>query len=622
MLNVCHPGAHRTLAVLGLVALAAFSPLDAAKAQRTAAPAVAPSRVPVSAPVDQMRFEVIALAEQMAARAFDVVLRFRVQSTAPVLLSMPVWTPGSYNVADYARAVSRMEVRQDGRSLTWDKLDPDTWRITPNGAGTIEVSYRVAAEAMAVASSWTSPDFGFFNGTNLFLAVEGRLETSATMVVRTEPSWLVTTSMASDDSTHRYRATDFHDLVDHPVFVGRFDLDSALVAERWMRFASWPVGSIAGARRAALWDGFTRVVEPLVAVFGDVPWSRYTVLKVVSPEFGGMSALEHSESELAIVGTPFLDEPFVLSIHAHEFAHAWNVKRLRPADLFPYRYDAAQPTPWLWVSEGITDYYADLALVRSGARDESEFLETTLTKIEGVAARPPTALEDASLQTWLGVRDGTADLYYDKGSLAGLALDILIRDASDNAASLDDVMRELYERAYKRGRGFTHDDFWNAVARASKGRAFGDFERRYIDGRDAYPWHQWLPRAGWRMVVDSIAEPRLGALLAAHELGVRVTSVDARGAGARAGLRTGDVITAIGDRAVSDLGFGSWWREHWGRRPGARMPVTIRRGEETFVLDVIVELVPRVERRIEPDPNANAKAQRIRAGILRGRTGR
>jgi hypothetical protein len=82
------------------------------------------------------------------------------------------------------------------------------------------------------------------------------------------------------------------------------------------------------------------------------------------------------------------------------------------------------------------------------------------------------------------------------------------------------------------------------------------------------------------------------------------------------------VITAIGDRAVNDPGFGSWWREHWGRRPGARMPVTIRRGEESFLLEVIVELVPRVERRIEPDPNANAKAQRIRAGILRGRDGR
>ncbi len=593
-----------------------------APAQPTTVPAVAPSRAPVSAPVEDVRFEVVAGREQMAARAYDVALRFRVRGTAPVLLSMPVWTPGSYRVADYAGAVSRVQIRQGGRELTWDKLDPDTWRLIPRGAGDVEMRYRVAAEAMDVASSWTSSDFGFFNGTNLFLAVEGRLETPATVVVRTEPTWLVATAMTPDDSAHRFRATDFHDLVDHPVFVGRFDLDSALVAERWMRFASWPEGSIAGERRASLWDGFTRVVDPLVAVFGDVPWARYTVLKVVSPEFGGMAALEHSESELAIVGAPFLDEPFVLSIHAHEFAHAWNVKRLRPADLFPYRYDAAQPTPWLWMSEGITDYYADLALVRSGARDESQFLETTLTKIEGVNARPPTALEDASLQTWLGVRDGTADLYYDKGSLAGLALDILIRDASDNAASLDDVMRELYERAYKRGRGFTHDDFWNAVARASKGRAFGDFERRYIDGRDPYPWSQWLPRAGWRMVVDSIAEPRLGALLAGHELGVRVTSVDPRGAGGRAGLRSGDVITAVGERAVNDPAFGSWWREHWGRRPGARMPVTVRRGEDTLVLTVTVELVPRVERRIEPDPNANAKAQRIRAGILRGRNGR
>jgi predicted metalloprotease with PDZ domain len=385
-----------------------------------------------------------------------------------------------------------------------------------------------------------------------------------------------------------------------------------------MRLATWPAGSVQGTRRAALWDGLTRVVDPLVAVFGELPWSRYTVLQVVSPDFGGMAALEHAESELAIVGEPFVDEPFVLGVHAHELAHAWNVKRLRPADLFPYRYDAAQPTPWLWVSEGITDYYADLALVRSGATDEPAFLAATLAKIEGVDARPATALEDASLQAWLGVRDGTGDLYYDKGSLAGLALDILIRDASDNASSLDDVMRELYERTYKRGRGFTHDDLWNAVARATRGRSFGDFERRYIDGREAYPWHDWLPRAGWRLVVDSIAEPRLGALLGEDERGVRVTSLDPRGAASRAGLLVGDIITAIGGRSTRDPRFGTLWRGYWGRRPGAQMPVTVRRGEEELTLSVLVEVVPRIERRIEPHPGASARARRIRAGILRG----
>jgi predicted metalloprotease with PDZ domain len=190
---------------------------------------------------------------------------------------------------------------------------------------------------------------------------------------------------------------------------------------------------------------------------------------------------------------------------------------------------------------------------------------------------------------------------------------------SENGRSLDDVMRELYVGTYKAGRGFTHDDFWNAVTRATGGRAFGDFERRYISGRDPIPWNELLPRAGWRLVRDTISEPRLGAQLQESPQGARVVQVDKNGMGGKADLRAGDVITHIGGRAVGDDGFGAWWRDHWGRRAGASVPIVVRREGQTLTLSAVVETLSRVERRIEPDPNASATAQRIRASILRGR---
>ncbi|HRN52466.1 MAG TPA: hypothetical protein PK788_03170, partial [Gemmatimonadaceae bacterium] len=481
--------------------------------------------VPRSVALEDLRYEVHAGREQLAESRVDVTLRFRVRQAGAVLLSMAAWTPGSYEIANYARAVSDVSVESAGQPLRWDKLDPDTWRVHATRAGEVTLRYRVRTDILDVAGSWSDGDFAFLNGTNVLLYVEGHPDSPAQLRVRTEADWRVATGMTPDGAPDAFRASDVHDLLDHPIFVGRFDIDSARVADRWMRLATWPVGSVAGPRRAALWDALTRSVEPLALVFGEVPWRAYTVLQVAHPEIGGMAALEHSESELALVGTPFLDEPFVASIHAHEIAHAWNVKRLRPAELWPYRYDAAQPTPWLWVSEGITDYYADLALLRSGLIDEVQFLETTLGKIASVEDRPATALEDASLQTWLGMRDATGDLYYDKGSLAGFALDILIRDASDNRSSLDAVMRELYERTYRAGRGFTHDDVWNAVARATRGKAWGDFERRYIDGREPYPWSAWLPLGGWRLVQDTVTEPRLGVLLRSHAEGVMVVGL-------------------------------------------------------------------------------------------------
>ena len=571
-----------------------------------------------SAPVAEMRFDVTFGGVEAISAVLDVRVRFRVEGREPVLLSMPAWTPGAYEIADFAKQVSAFYARQGGRELRWDKLDPDTWRIVPSARGEVELSYKVRADTLDPSRAWSREDFGFFNGTTAFLFVEGRPEVGAEVRIRTEREWRVATGMTPGDSARRYVARDVHDLMDHPFFIGRFDLDSAQVAGKWMRLATYPEGSVSGQRRATLWDALSRSVPPIVDVFGEVPWTSYTVLQVADSSFPGMSALEHTDSELAVVGTPFLDEPFVKSIHAHELVHSWNVKRLRPADLVPYRYDRAQPTTWLWMSEGITDYYADLALLRGRIIDEAGFLATTLGKIDHVASVPVVALEDASLQAWLAMRDGTADIYYDKGSLAGLALDIMIRDASDNAHSLDHVMRELWRGPAASGRGFTSDEFWNAVARAANGRSLDGFPQRFIDGREAFPWQSWLPRAGWRIVTDSLIEPRLGALLRPDSQGVRVAALDTDGAAARAGLAVNDLITAIGGRSTLDPTFGEHWREFWGKRPGATMTIEIVRDGTAMRRDATVEVTTLIDRHIAPDPNASEKARRIRAGILRG----
>lgn len=604
------PCRRRVLALAGVLAgVLAVAP---AAAQAT----VSPAR---SAPVTQLRFDVTFGAEEALLGSLRVGVSLRVEGREPVLLSMPAWTPGAYEIANFARQVSGFVATQDGHPLRWDKLDPDTWRIHPAGRGTVTLAYRVAGDTLHNARNWFREDFGFFNGTATFLYVEGMPETPATVTLRTEPGWRVATGMTPSGSALRWSARDVHDLMDHPFFVGRFDLDSTQVFGRWMRLATYPEGSVRGARRARYWDELTRVVPPIAAVFGEVPWRSYTVLQVADSGFAGMGALEHAESELAIVGVAYLDEPFVRAVHAHEVVHAWNVKRLRPADLVPYRYDRMQPTPWLWLAEGVTDYYADLALVRAGLTDEPGFLATTLGKIDQVAHVPVIALEDASLQAWLGMTDGTADVYYEKGSLAGLALDLLIRDASDNAHSLDDVMRELWAGAWRQGRGFTEADFWSAVTRAAGGRPVEDFARRYIDGREPYPWDRWLPLGGWRIVEDSTAEPRLGALLRADALGVRVDELDPLGPGARAGLQVGDVITAIGGRPTLDPAFGDAWREFWGKRAGALMSLDVRRGTAALRVDVTVEVITLIDRHIAPDPQASDRARRIRAGLLTGK---
>ena len=346
-------------------------------------------------------------------------------------------------------------------------------------------------------------------------------------------------------------------------------------------------------------------------------------MMIFDSAYGGGSALEHTNSHVGIYSPGFIGNPILASITAHEIFHAWNVKRLRPADMVPYRYDRSEPTVWLWVSEGITDYYADLAILRGGIINEQQFLGVTGDKMAKVADAPPTALEDASLSTWIHPTDGSQYIYYPKGSLAGFALDIMIRDASDNRHSLDDVMRELYRTTYKAGRGFTGADWWGSVSRAAGGRSFADFAAKYVDGREPYPWAQVLPLAGLRIQTDTIREARLGISAGQDSAGaVVVRQILPGGAAEEAGVKAGDVLVAIGDIAITDPDFGSKFRERYGKDEGKPLPIQVRRAGQTMTLTGTVRLVPRVESRLAVDTAAAPKAVRVREGIFKGMVGR
>jgi predicted metalloprotease with PDZ domain len=599
-----------------LLAIGFAVPLRA-QAPRAAAP-------PISAPLANIRYELTFDSASAAQRTLKVSVTFDLGGPGHVLLSFPAWTPGSYEIANFARFLTGFTAMAGDKALDWDKLDYDTWRIDPAGARSIAVRFDYRAETLDNAASWSRPDFAFFNGTNLFPYPEGRgFDFPATVTVKTQPGWLVATGMEPAPAAGAYRERTYHDLVDRPFFVGQFDLDSTEVDGKWHRLATYPAGAMMGPGRSLLWDQIAKTVPKMAAVFQETPWRTYTTLLVFTQEVGGGSALEHSNSHVGIYNPGFIGTPLLASITDHEIFHAWNVKRLRPADLWPYDYAGPQATPWLWVSEGITDYYADLALVRGGVVDSAGFLGLTGEKMAQIAAEPVTALEDASLSTWIGPMDGTQYQYYPKGSLAGFMLDVLIRDGSDNRRSLDDVMRELYRSAYKKGRGFTATDWWPAVSRAAGGRSFTEFNARYIDGRDPFPWSDVLPRAGLREVSDTVREPRVGVATAQDSAGaIVVQQVQPGGVAHEAGVKAGDQLIALGDVAILDPDFGTAFRTRFGKNEGDSLPIRVLRGTDTLTLHGIVRLVARVETKLAADPNASEKAKRVRRGIFTGTVGK
>jgi predicted metalloprotease with PDZ domain len=230
-----------------------------------------------SAPISNLRYEVTFDRAAGAARRLRVATTFDVDGAGPVLLSLPGWTPGAYEMSYFSRWVTGVSAQAaGGAALEWDEVDYDTWRIDPRGARSVTVRFDYIADSLDNAMSWTRPDFALFNGTNLFLYPEGRpLDFRGQVTVRTEPDWRVATGMpraASPAAPNTFTASNYHDLVDMPFFVGRFDIDSAQIVGRWTRLATYPVGSVGGAYRQTVWDQLRRMIPPQVAVFGDVPW--------------------------------------------------------------------------------------------------------------------------------------------------------------------------------------------------------------------------------------------------------------------------------------------------------------------------------------------------------------
>ena len=540
--------------------------------------------LPVSAqpasPATNIRYQITFDSATAARRTARIGMRFDVARAGPVLLSLPAWTPGAYELSNYARKVSGFSASGPGGPLDWDKTDYDTWRVRAVAPGAVSVEFDFLADSLDNAMAWSKDDFLLVNGTNVFPYPEGMgMEFAARVSVTTAPGWQVVSGLDADGGPGRYRAANYHDLVDMPFFIGRLDVDSSQVEGVWHRLASYPSGQLRTAGRRVLWEQIAAMVPPQSKVFGETPWKHYSTLLIFDSTFGGGSALEHQNSHVGIYNPQFIGTALLASITAHEIFHAWNVKRLRPAEMVPYRYDQPQPTTLLWVSEGITDYYADLALVRGGIIDSIVFLSVTEGKREHTDQTVPVALEDASLTTWIDPTDGTGDIYYDKGSLAGLLLDILIRDGSDNRRSLDDVMRGLYQSTFKRGKGFTTAEWWAEVSRAAGGRSFNEFAEKYIDGREPFPWNSIGALAGIRLHSDTTRELRLGVNTLSDSSRVFVTAVSRGSAADDAGIEPGDQLLRVGAIEVKDENFAPRFRAHYDSLVGTTIPVVVMRND-------------------------------------------
>jgi predicted metalloprotease with PDZ domain len=545
-----------------------------------------------------------------------------------VTVQMPAWN-ALYQIRDFASHVMQVAAQdEEGRALPFRKVDKQTWVI--NGSGTVRVNYSTIWDEPGPFGTQLNSDHAFLNFAMVLMYVPDRRGEEDTVAFDDVPEgWRAAVELdsAAAESNHdhstAYAAPNYDALVDAPAEVSHFDEFHMEAGGRPIRIVvHGDVGD-----RARLMDSLKRIVDYEVSLMGGAPFREYLFLFHVGSTFGG-GGMEHMNCTAISADMPSQFPSYA----AHEFFHAWNVKRIRPQSLEPLDYTREMWTRSLWFAEGVTSTYGAYALLRTGLWSTPQFYSNLADQIRELQSRPAhrwQSVEQASLDAWfekysLYTRPEESISYYNKGQIVGVLLDILIRDRTGNRAGLDDVLRELNETYARKGRYYEDSDGLRAametvIRKADPGANadLSDFFARYVSGTDEIPYADFLGRAGLAMRDTSQRRAALGFTVSRETSTIAsIASVDRDSGAYDAGLRDGDVLVTLNGEAFPRAP-DRWLRDH---QPDERVSVRIQRSGE--VRDVSFPLGRQTDAayQITEVPSATEMQRRIRDGILRGVT--
>ena len=520
----------------------------------------------------------------LALHLFEVTLTVSHPDPEGQVLSLPAWIPGSYMIREFARHIVQIRAEADGRKVRLTKLDKHSWRAA-RCKGELNITYQVYAWDLSVRAAHLDQTHGFFNGTSVFLQVDGK--ELLPHVVDIQPpegeayaGWRVATSLPELKARrHRfgtYIAQDYDELIDHPVEMGEFSLIT--FEAHGVPHEMAITGRVPNLDTERLANDLQKICEHQIALFEPrtkrAPMSRYVFLTLaVGDGYGGLehrasTALLCARSDLPVQGQAALSDGYrsFLGLCSHEYFHTWNVKRIKPAAFAPYDLTQESYTPLLWLFEGFTSYYDDLILVRTGLIDRSAYLgllAKTINAVNKGSGRLKQSVAESSFDAWTKYyrQDENSPnaivSYYQKGSLVALWFDLLIRARTRGKRSLDDVMRALWRRYgrdfYQAGHGVgVSDADVEALFDEATGLSLKSVFDHAVRGTKDLPLAEAFPAFAIQLQDrPRKGVPSLGVRTRKEGADCKLASVYEGGAAHRAGLSAGDALVALDDLRIT-----------------------------------------------------------------------
>jgi predicted metalloprotease with PDZ domain len=460
-----------------------------------------------------------------ANHLYDISLDLGRVSGEVVKLQLPVWSPGRYGRMDFAKNVQEFSATNGaGARVRWDKENGSLWRVYPAGAQVLKIRYRVYGNNLSGTFSVLDTAHANWNGASLFMYVDGHKPDPVRLRVAPPTGWHVINGASRDVDQLDFTFPNYDLLIDTPTEIAaNLMIDTLRDAGRLYRIVVHHNGPVPRGARERFVRDVARIVRYENGVIAPPPLESYTFLFNLG--YPGGDGMEHLYSTQIIDSDRWSDTAPVLSgigTAAHEYFHVWNVKRIRPAALGPFDYTKEVFQPSLWVAEGWTQFYGEMAMYRAAITDRFAFytmIAATVRTTSESPARKEVSARAASFHApfWDGVRSAmetnrqsTFLSYYTKGMALAWLLDLEIRSRTSGTKSLDNVLRLLKERTwdvpatsyYLQGRGYTEEDVERAVTDVA-GSDFHPWFERYVGGTDELPWVPTLALAGLKIVVRS-----------------------------------------------------------------------------------------------------------------------
>ena len=558
---------------------------------------------------------------------------------ANVDLQMPMWQPGRYSNADFAKNVQEFSASTGSQPLPFEKIDSQTWRVQTRGNRTFNVAYKVFGNDLSGTYAQLDGTHGNFNGGEIFMYVVGHKRDAVDLRIQKPPGWRAINGSSETLDQAEWKYPNYEILIDNPTEIGPdWTLDEFTTGGKKYRVVVHSRGPEGGQRPALVRD-LRRIVDAEVEMWGQPDFDRYTFLYHFAADNKSFDGMEHLVSTQIINGGN-LGDPGVLGRmledSAHEFFHVWNVKRLRPAALGPWDWTRPANTKSLWIAEGLTQYYGNLMMRRAGLWDDRRYLSELEGSLEYVENSPGVQLMsavDASLaapfidsavhrqQTNLS---NTSVTYYIKGELLGVVMDLTIRGRTNGRQSLDDVLRQMYDELYVKapnasyylkGRGYTEEDFVRVMSQVSR-TDMQSFYDRHVQGVEPLPYDAAFAVVGLRLVKIPEDTMSTGIVIERTGAGLRLAALPTSGAAARSGLQQGDQLVSIGGSLVTRA---NWQAALERYKPGDRVKVQVERYGRTVDVELVIAEPDRFSYRLEELPDVSAETRRLRVSWLSGK---